>query len=123
MEEAGRRNSRLEFVLQKSSARRFETAIGFGLVMNLVPAIGSADRDLLWRYLVTYDPRITADADTEALARTLMEGAINFYQDFIAPEKKPFVPAAAQVEQLRASAASRYPHDVPSGEASENSRR
>jgi lysyl-tRNA synthetase class 1 len=111
MDEAAQRNSPLEFV----------TAIGFGLVMNLVPAIGSADRDLLWRYLVTYDPRITADADTEALARTLMECAINFYQDFIASEKKLFQPATAEIEQLRALAAWLSANEGASGEEIEKS--
>ena len=105
MDDAARRNSPLEFVLQSSSARRFETSIGFGLVMNLVPAVGSADRDLLWKYLVAYDPRITGDADTEALARALMECAINFYRDFIEPNKRVIAPAAAEREQLRALAA------------------
>jgi lysyl-tRNA synthetase class 1 len=121
MDEAARRNSPLEFVLQSSSARRFDTAIGFGLVMNLVPAIGSADRDLLWQYLVTYDPRITADPDTEALARTLMECAINFYQDFIASGKKPFTPATAEVEQLRALATWLDSNDGASAEEIEKS--
>ena len=75
--------------------------IGFGLVMNLVPAVGSADRDLLWKYLVTYDPGIMSDADTEALARDLMECAINFYRDFIEPHKQVITPTAEESAQLR----------------------
>jgi lysyl-tRNA synthetase class 1 len=105
MDDAARRNSPLEFVLQSSSARRFETTIGFGLVMNLVPAIGSADRELLWKYLIAYDPRIEADPDTASLARTLMECAINFYRDFVEPDKKTFAPSAVEREQLSALAA------------------
>ncbi len=101
MDDAARRNSPLEFVLQGSSARRFATSIGFGLVMNLVPAVGSADRDLLWKYLVTYDPGIMSDADTEALARDLMECAINFYRDFIEPHKQVITPTAEESAQLR----------------------
>ncbi len=104
MDEAARRNSPLEFVLQSNSARRFDSSIGFGLVMNLVPAIGSADRDLLWNYLIAYDPRITSDLDTERLARTLMECAINFYRDFVEPEKKVLPPAEGEIEQLSALA-------------------
>ena len=104
LDDAAQRNSPLEFVLQASSARRFETAIGFGLVMNLVPAIGSADRDLLWQYLIAYDPGIGADADTAALVRTLMECAVNFYRDFIEPEKKTFIAGAAERQQLSALA-------------------
>ena len=102
---AARRNTALEFVLQKSSAQRFNSSIGFGLVMNLVPAVGSADRELLWNYLVSYDPAIAGDADTEALGRGLMECAINFYRDFLEPTKQAYQPADGECEQLRALAA------------------
>jgi len=118
-DEAARRNSPLEFVLQSTSARRFDTSIGFALVMNLVPAVGSADTELLWKYLVTYDPKITSDPDTEALARTLMNCAINFYQDFIAPEKKTITPAEA--DQLKSLAAWLNTNAEASAEAIEKS--
>jgi lysyl-tRNA synthetase class 1 len=121
MDETARRNSPLEFVIQSASARRFDTSISFGLVMNLVPAVGSDDRDLLWRYLITYDPGITADRDTETLTRTLMECAINFYQDFVAQEKKPFAPAGAEVEHLKELAAWLSAHEGASAEEIEKS--
>ena len=101
---AARRNTALEFVLQTGSARRFNSSIGFGLVMNLVPAVGTADRELLWNYLVSYDPAIAGDSDTETLARSLMECAINFYRDFVEPTKRPYQPADGEWEQLRALA-------------------
>jgi lysyl-tRNA synthetase, class I len=100
-EEKARRNSPLEFVLQQNSARRFDSAITFSLVMNLVPAVGTADRDLLWNYLVAYDANITSDPDTEALARNLMECALNFYRDFVEPTKKSHLPTADEMAQLR----------------------
>jgi lysyl-tRNA synthetase class 1 len=121
MDELARCNSPLEFVLQHDSARRFESAIGFGLVMNLVPAIGSDDRELLWRYLTTYDPLIGADTETAALARTLMECAINFYRDFIEPEKKSFELTAVEREQLRALADWLDAHGEATAEAIEKS--
>ena len=68
--------------------------------MNLVPAIGSADRDLLWRYLVTYDPQVAGDRETEALAHTLMDCAINFYRDFVEPNKQVVTPTPDEREQL-----------------------
>ena len=68
--------------------------------MNLVPALGTADRDLIWKYLVNYDPGIAGDAETEALARNLMECALNFYRDFIEPGKQPYAPSDAEREQL-----------------------
>jgi lysyl-tRNA synthetase, class I len=98
---AARRNSPLEFVLQRDSARRFNSSVTFILIMNLVPALGTADRDLIWKYLVNYDPGIAGDIETEALARNLMECALNFYRDFIEPAKQPYAPSDSEREQLR----------------------
>ncbi len=102
--ENARRNSPLEFVLQRDSARRFNSSVTFSLIMNLVPALGSADRELIWTYLVNYDPDIAGDTETETLARVLMECALNFYRDFIEPAKQPYAPSDAEREQLRALA-------------------
>jgi len=99
-----RRNSPLEFVLQRDSARCFNSGVSFSLIMNLVPALGTADRDLIWKYLVNYDPGFAGDAETEALARNLMECALNFYRDFIEPAKQPYAPSETEREQLRALA-------------------
>jgi lysyl-tRNA synthetase class 1 len=100
-DEIARRNSPLEFVLQSNSARRFNSSITFSLVMNLVPAVGSYERDLLWRYLVSYDPAIEADADTAALAQTLLQCAFNFYKDFVEPSKKDYQFSDVELAQLR----------------------
>ena len=70
---SARANSPLEFVLQSDSARRFNSTVTFSLVMNLVPALGTAERDLIWRYLTNYDPGITGDAETE-VARAHVDG-------------------------------------------------
>src|SRR5579883_1498764 len=99
--EEAQARSPLAFVLQRSSARRFNSTVGFALMMNLVPAVGSDDAELLWRYLETYDPQITADRETEALARTLMACAINFYRDLVQPtQPRQYTPTAAEREQL-----------------------
>src|ERR1700730_3332757 len=66
-DEAARRNSPLEFVLQRTSARRFNSTLSFALLMNLVPAIGSSDHALLWKYVISYDPAITNDSETEGM--------------------------------------------------------
>jgi len=97
-----RRNSPLEFVLQNASARSFNSNLSFALLMNLVPALGTSDRALLWKYVLGYDPGIASDADTERMTRTLIECAFNFYQDFIEPTKKSYTPADSERPQLRA---------------------
>ena len=101
-EEGARRNSPLEFVLQSQSARRFNSTLSFGLVMNLVAALGSGERELIWRYLVHYDPAIEGDADTKKMTQALMECALNFYRDFIEPAKRHYAPNDGEREQLRA---------------------
>jgi lysyl-tRNA synthetase, class I len=100
-DEAARRNSSLEFVLQQTSARAFNSAVTFALLMNLVPAIGTPDRDLLWKYVVSYDPAIADDSDTERMTRSLVECALNFYRDFIEPTKQLYTPSDSELPQLR----------------------
>jgi lysyl-tRNA synthetase class 1 len=97
-----RRNSPLEFVLQSGSARAFNSSISFALLMNLVPAVGTSDLGLLWKYVISYDPEITQDPDTESFTRTLVDCALNFYRDFIEPAKQEYTPADSERPQLSA---------------------
>ena len=99
-----RDNSPLAFVLQKDSSRRFDSQLSFAMLMNLVSALGSPDRDFIWNYITGYDPAIAGDAETEALGRALMECALNYYKDFIEPGKKPYTPTDAERAQLAALA-------------------
>ncbi|MGH7925451.1 MAG: lysine--tRNA ligase [Candidatus Binatus sp.] len=100
--EEKRRESILEYVIQSTTPRRFNSALSFGLMMNAVAALGSSDRNFIWRYLVRYDPSITADPETEKMARALMECALNFYRDFIEPTKKEYTPTSeAERAQLK----------------------
>ena len=96
-----RRNMALEFVLQSRSSRRFDSSLTYSMTMNLVAALGSSDRDLIWKYLTRYDPAIAGDAETEALGRTLMDCALNYYADFIEPTKKRYAPNNSEREQLK----------------------
>lgn len=98
---AERRASPLEFALQSRSPRRFDSELSFGLIMHLVAALGTPDRAMVWDYLTRYDPRLAGDPETEAMGRALMECALNYYADFIAPAKKPYAPAEAELAQLR----------------------
>jgi lysyl-tRNA synthetase class 1 len=99
-----RRNSPLEFVLQSSSIRRFNSELSFGMIMHLVSALGTSDRSLIWNYLKGYDPRIDGDSETRALAESLVDCAINFYEDFVEPGKQRYTPSDGEREQLKALA-------------------
>lgn len=96
-----RRNSPLEFVLQSSSSLRFESDLSFALVMNLVSALGTSDRALIWSYISHYDAKVTSNSETEAMARSLMECALNYYADFVEPTKQRYAPKDGERAQLR----------------------
>jgi len=100
-----RRESVLEFVIQSTTPRRFNSTLTFGLMMNAVAALGSSDRDFIWNYLVRYDASIAGDPETEKMGRALMECALNFYRDFIEPTKKIYTPSDAERAQLKTLAA------------------
>src|SRR5580658_3153202 len=100
-----RRGSALEYVIQSTTPRRFNSTLSFGLMMNLVAALGSSDRDFIWRYIVRYDASIAGDPETEKMGRALMECALNFYRDFIEPTKKIYAPTEVERAQLKALAA------------------
>jgi lysyl-tRNA synthetase class 1 len=90
----------LTLVLQSSSARRFASELTFSMMMNLVGALGSSEREFIWKYLVRYDARIAADPETEKMGRALAECTLNYYRDFIEPAKKPYVATPAERAQL-----------------------
>lgn len=104
-DEAARRASPLEFVLQQASARAFNSEVSFTMVMNLVGALGVDDSAFIRGYLERYDPALFGDRDTRSLAESLIDCALNFYRDFIEPTKKrraPETPAErAQLKALR----------------------
>jgi lysyl-tRNA synthetase, class I len=95
-----RRQSRLEFVLQPDSVRSFKSELSYGLIMNLVSALGTSDPALIWSYITHHDPAIEADQDTKTLAGTLMQCALNFYHDFIEPYKRGYAPSAEEQRQI-----------------------
>jgi len=92
--------SGLEFVLQRDSVRSFKSELTYGLIMNLVAALGTSDPELIWNYLTHYDPGIAADAETRKLAGTLVDCALNFYRDFVEPTKLSHAPSAPEQQQI-----------------------
>ncbi len=96
-----RRSQPIDLVLQSKSPRRFNSELSFGMIMNLVSALGTSDRDFIWNYLTRYDPKIAGDPDTEAMGRTLMECALNYYRDFVEPAKQRYAPDEKEREHLR----------------------
>ena len=92
----------IDLVIQSTTPRRFDSELSFGMIMNLVSALGTSDRELIWNYLTGYDPKIASNRETERMGKVLMESALNFYADFIEPNKQRYLPQAAERDQLRA---------------------
>jgi lysyl-tRNA synthetase, class I len=95
-----RRLSDLEFVLQPDSVKGFRSELTYGLIMNLVSALGTSDPALIWNYLTHYDPAITSDEETRTLAGRLVNCALNFYHDFVEPTKQRHTPDAEEQRQI-----------------------
>jgi lysyl-tRNA synthetase class 1 len=95
-----RRASDLEFVLQPDSVRSFKSELTYGLIMNLVSALGSSEPELIWNYLTRYDPGLVADPETRTLAGRLVQCALNFYADFVEPTKNRITPDPEQRAQI-----------------------
>jgi len=84
--------------------------ISFGLLLNLVGVLGEADRGIIWGYLRNYVPDASPEA-YPALDR-LIEHAIAYHRDFIAPtlsRRKPDVAEAAALADLDARLAALPP--------------
>jgi lysyl-tRNA synthetase class 1 len=100
--EENRPSHPIDMVIQSTTPRRFDSELSFGMIMNLVSALGTSDRELIWNYLTGYDPKIASNPETERMGKALMECALNFYADFIEPTKQRYLPQAAERDQLRA---------------------
>jgi lysyl-tRNA synthetase class 1 len=98
--EEHRRASNLEFVLQPDSIRSFKSDLTYGLIMNLVSALGTSDPELIWNYLTHYDPAIQEDENTRTLAARLVQCALNFYHDFVEPTKQRYQPSTEEQAQI-----------------------
>jgi lysyl-tRNA synthetase class 1 len=68
-----------------SMAPRYDAAVNFSMVNNLIAALGSDSFELLLDYLVRYDDQALKYQD---VVRNLVEKGLNYYRDFVLPNKK-----------------------------------
>jgi lysyl-tRNA synthetase class 1 len=108
---AQRIQSPLWFILDPEGQDRFESELSFGLIMNLVSALGSDDQQLIRNYLNNYDPVWSKseqplvgqhDAITSAMLDRLVDCALNYYRDFVEPTKQRYLPSGDERAQLLA---------------------
>ena len=68
--------------------------VSFSLMLNLVSAANASNQDILWGFLSRYIPGATPQSQP-MLAR-MAEGAINYYEDFVRPNKRFRAASAAE---------------------------
>ena len=60
--------------------------VSFSLLLNLVSAANASNQDILWGFLGRYIPG--ASPETQPLLASMAAGAINYYEDFVRPNKR-----------------------------------
>ena len=76
----------------------YQASTNYSLVNNLIAAIGADDSDLILEYLKRYDP---SAAEYAGVVDDIVQKAMNYYRDFILPNKKYHRPDEAQRALLK----------------------
>ena len=89
-----------------------DNPVPFAMLLSLVTASNAANADTLWGFIGRYRPGVTKE--TNPRLATLVDYAINYYRDFVAPKKQFREPSAAEREALTdlRDALSQLPADV-----------
>jgi len=74
----------------------WDVAVNYTLVRNLVVCMGKDDPEVVWDYLLRYDPRI-ADQHHSGLCRELVRGAIAYDRDWEAAGRQKELPGTKQL--------------------------
>jgi len=72
--------------VHRGAPPRQGSAVSFGLLLNLVSAANASDKTILWGFLSRYIPGATPQ--TQPLLDRLATYAINYYEDFVRPNKR-----------------------------------
>ena len=77
----------------------YSASINFSLINNLISAVGADDIDLILEYLKRYDASLDRFA---VITEDLVKKAMNYYRDFILPDKTYRTPTAEEKKMLNA---------------------
>jgi lysyl-tRNA synthetase class 1 len=75
-----------------------EVPVSFAMLLNLVSACNTDDREVLWGFLSRYAPDATPDANP--VLDQMVEYAISYYRDFVLPTKAVREPDAKEKKAL-----------------------
>ncbi|UCE52917.1 MAG: lysine--tRNA ligase [Desulfobacterales bacterium] len=76
----------------------YRTSTNFSLINNLISAVGADDIDLIIEYLKRYDSSLEKFA---TIIEDLVQKAMNYYRDFILPNKKYRTPNKEEKKMLK----------------------
>ncbi len=79
----------------------YSSRISYSMLLNLVNVLNTDDREIVWNYLLRYDP---AAEDARDVMDDMIDRALSYYRDFIVPTKQYAAPAPEMMpslEQLR----------------------
>jgi len=69
-----------------AGANSLATGLDYAMLLNLVSASNSSDRDILWGFIKRYAPGV--DATSQPELDRLVDHAIRYYEDFVRPTKR-----------------------------------
>jgi lysyl-tRNA synthetase class 1 len=75
-----------------------DNPVPFAMLLSLVTASNAANADTLWGFIGRYRPGVSRDSHPRFAA--LVDYAINYYRDFVAPKKQFREPSAAERKAL-----------------------
>jgi lysyl-tRNA synthetase class 1 len=75
-----------------------EPPVSFTMLLNLASVVNADDPAILWGFLARYAPGATAA--TQPMLGKLVEHAVHYYRDFVAPTKRFRLPSEAEREAL-----------------------
>jgi lysyl-tRNA synthetase, class I len=89
-----------------------DNPVPFAMLLSLVTASNAANADTLWGFIGRYRPGVSRDSHPRLAA--LVDYAINYYRDFVAPKKQFREPSTAERKALTdlRDALSQLPADV-----------
>lgn len=76
----------------------YRSPINFSTINNLISAVGADDPDLIMEYLKRYDPAMDA---YKGIIEDLVGKAMNYYRDFILPQKQYRSPTEDEKKMLK----------------------
>ncbi|MEZ4461066.1 MAG: lysine--tRNA ligase [bacterium] len=100
-DEAERVNNPVFFIAQPDvragNKVEYTSGISYSMLLNLVSVLNTDDHDIIWNYVRRYAP----DAEKDAVVDSMIDRAITYYRDFVAPTKNYVDPPDDALPALR----------------------